>query len=94
VTTVRHARGIEDSFRSLKGELGLRPVFHFESTRIKAHLFITVFGLSPAECDPLSLARTRLRCALVDDPPEAFHARDEHDCHENRKGNVDHHPRG
>src|SRR5208337_3633235 len=36
--------GIEDSFRSLKGELGLRPVFHSKSTRIKAHLFITVLA--------------------------------------------------
>jgi transposase len=36
--------GIEDSFRSLKGELGLRPVFHFKDTRIKAHLFVTVLA--------------------------------------------------
>jgi transposase len=36
--------GIEDSFRSLKGELGLRPVFHFKERRIKAHLFITVLA--------------------------------------------------
>jgi transposase len=36
--------GIEDSFRSLKGELGLRPVFHFKESRIKAHLFITVLA--------------------------------------------------
>jgi len=36
--------GIEDSFRSLKSELGLRPVFHSKSTRIKAHLFITVLA--------------------------------------------------
>jgi len=30
--------------RSLKGELGLRPVFHSKSTRIKAHLLITVLA--------------------------------------------------
>lgn len=36
--------GIEDSFRSLKGELGLRPVFHSKTTRIKAHLFITILA--------------------------------------------------
>jgi hypothetical protein len=26
------------------GELGLRPVFHFKSTRVKAHLFITAWA--------------------------------------------------
>lgn len=36
--------GIEDSFRSLKGELGLRPVFHSKERRIKAHLFITILA--------------------------------------------------
>lgn len=36
--------GVEDSFRSLKGELGLRPVFHSTERRIKAHLFITVLA--------------------------------------------------
>jgi len=36
--------GIEDSFRSLKGELGLRPVFHHKDSRIKAHLFVTVLA--------------------------------------------------
>ena len=36
--------GIEDSFRSMKGELGLRPVFHSRIERIKAHLFITVLA--------------------------------------------------
>jgi hypothetical protein len=86
--------GIEDSFRSLKGELGLRPVFHSKSTRIKAHLFITVLAYHCAEYGPSSPARTRLPCALVDDPPEALHARDEHHLHENRKGNLDQHPHG
>jgi transposase len=36
--------GIEDSFRSLKSELGLRPVFHSKLTRIKAHLFVSVLA--------------------------------------------------
>ena len=48
--------GIEDSFRSLKGELGLRPVFHFKEQRIKAHLFITVLAYHL-----LSAIRHRLR---------------------------------
>jgi transposase len=48
--------GIEDSFRSLKGELGLRPVFHHKEQRIKAHLFVTVLAYHL-----LSSIRHRLR---------------------------------
>ena len=36
--------GIEDSFRSLKSELGMRPVYHYVDRRIKAHIFITVLA--------------------------------------------------
>ena len=36
--------GIEDSFRSLKSELGLRPVYHRVERRIKGHLFITLLA--------------------------------------------------
>lgn len=32
--------GIEESFRTLKGDLGLRPVFHKLPGRIEAHLFV------------------------------------------------------
>lgn len=35
---------IEGAFRSLKSELGLRPVFHRVSRRIEGHLFITVLA--------------------------------------------------
>jgi len=31
---------IEESFRTLKGDLGLRPVFHQLDGRIEAHVFI------------------------------------------------------
>lgn len=48
--------GIEDSFRSLKSELGLRPVFHSKQGRIKAHLFISVLAYHL-----LSAIRHRLR---------------------------------
>ncbi len=48
--------GIEDSFRSLKSELGLRPVFHFKEARIKAHLFVSVLAYHL-----LSSIRHRLR---------------------------------
>jgi len=31
---------VEEAFRTLKGDLGLRPVFHQKSARIEAHLFV------------------------------------------------------
>jgi transposase len=48
--------GIEDSFRSLKSELGLRPVFHSKESRVKAHLFLSVLAYHL-----LSAIRHRLR---------------------------------
>jgi len=35
---------VEDAFRCLKDELGLRPNFHHKSDRIEGHLFITVLA--------------------------------------------------
>jgi len=35
---------VEDAFRSLKGELGLRPNFHHRPDRIESHIFITVLA--------------------------------------------------
>ncbi|RKY52608.1 MAG: IS1634 family transposase [Candidatus Neomarinimicrobiota bacterium] len=35
---------LEAVFRTLKTELGLRPIFHKTSTRVDAHLFITLFA--------------------------------------------------
>ncbi len=32
---------VEEAFRTLKGDLGLRPIFHHEPKRIEAHLFIS-----------------------------------------------------
>jgi len=31
---------VEEAFRTLKGDLGLRPVFHHKAVRIEAHLFV------------------------------------------------------
>ncbi len=36
--------GVEESFRSLKSELGLRPIYHQKESRIDAHLFLTVLA--------------------------------------------------
>ena len=35
---------IEDAFRSMKSELGLRPIYHQKETRCDAHIFITVLA--------------------------------------------------
>jgi transposase len=32
---------IEESFRTLKGDLGLRPIFHQNDNRVEAHVFIS-----------------------------------------------------
>ena len=46
---------IEATFRSLKSELGLRPIDHQIDRRIAAHLMISVFA-----CHAVQLIRTRL----------------------------------
>jgi len=35
---------VEDAFRCLKGELGLRPIHHRKSDRIEGHLFISILA--------------------------------------------------
>jgi len=35
---------VESSFRAMKGELGMRPVYHQNDDRSAAHLFITVLA--------------------------------------------------
>ena len=46
---------IEATFRSLKSEIGLRPIWHAKRDRIRAHLFIAVLA-----CHAVHLLRTRL----------------------------------
>ena len=31
---------VEEAFRTLKGDLGLRPIYHHKAERIEAHLFV------------------------------------------------------
>ena len=47
---------VEEAFRTLKGDLGLRPVFHQKPARIEAHLFVAFL----AYCLSITL-RQRLR---------------------------------
>ncbi len=49
---------VEAVFRSLKSELGLRPIWHQGDNQIRAHLFIAVLA-----CHAVHLIRTRLKLA-------------------------------
>ena len=46
---------VEATFRSLKSEMGLRPIWHTKPQRIRAHLFLAVLAYHPVQ-----LLRTRL----------------------------------
>ena len=49
---------LEAVFRSLKSELGLRPIYHHKPIRAEGHLFITVLAYQLVQ-----VIRTRLRAA-------------------------------
>ena len=49
---------LEAVFRSLKSELGLRPIYHHKPIRAEGHLFITVIAYQLVQ-----VIRTRLRQA-------------------------------
>ena len=53
---------IESVFRSLKSELGLRPVFHSKENRSDGHLFITVLAY---QC--VQILRRTLKTAGIND---------------------------
>ena len=48
---------IEDTFRSMKSELGLRPVYHQKEYRSDGHLFITVMAYHVAHAIRVQLSR-------------------------------------
>ena len=53
---------LESVFRSLKSELGLRPVFHSKENRADGHLFITVLAYQLVQ-----FLRTKLKAAGIND---------------------------
>ena len=53
---------LESVFRSLKGELGLRPVFHSKEDRSDGHLFITVLAYLCVQ-----VVRSKLKAAGIND---------------------------
>jgi len=57
-------RDVEDAFRAMKSDLGLRPVRHHTENRADGHLFITALACHPAY-DPLQVETTRHPRQLV-----------------------------
>ena len=62
---------IEAAFRSLKGEAGLRPIFHVKPSRIRAHLFLAVLAYHGVHLLRKRLAQGGPPLQLGDDPPPA-----------------------
>jgi hypothetical protein len=60
--TYSQLTNIEAVFRSLKSELGLRPIYHFKDERIESHLFITVLAY---QC--VQVIRNILKSKGIDD---------------------------
>ncbi len=50
---------VEEAFRTLKGDLGLRPIFHHKAERIEAHLFVAFL----AYCLTITLRQQLCRLA-------------------------------
>lgn len=53
---------VEAVFRSLKSDLGLRPVYHRKQDRVSGHLFITVMAYQLVQ-----MIRLRLKAADIND---------------------------
>ena len=52
---------IEAAFRSLKGDVGLRPIFHVKPSRIRAHLFVAVLAYHGVHLLRTCLGRAGIR---------------------------------
>ena len=53
---------VEATFRSLKSELGMRPIYHHKKSRVAAHLFISVVAYQAVHLFTTDAARQW--CAL------------------------------
>jgi transposase len=54
---------LEAVFRSLKSELGLRPVYHHKTDRVSGHLFISVLAYHLARKSHRPIEKGRLSLA-------------------------------
>jgi len=54
---------LESVFRSLKSELGLRPVFHSKEIRSDGHLFITVLAYQCVQAVRLNLKKAGINAS-------------------------------
>ena len=64
--TYHRLTDIEAVFRELKGELGLRPIWHTREDRIQAHLFIAVLAYHAVQLIRTRFARTGHGAALAE----------------------------
>ena len=62
ISTYWRLSEVESTFRSLKSELGLRPLFHFNDDRIVAHISLSVYAYHAVH-----LIRTRLKAQGIHD---------------------------
>ena len=62
---------LEATFRSLKSEMGLRPIWHSKSAQISAHLFIAVLAYHAVHLLRAPAGGARHSGQLVDDPQQA-----------------------
>ena len=53
---------VEEAFRTLKGDLGLRPIYHHKAERIEAHLFVAFL----AYCLSITLRQRLTALQLLD----------------------------
>ncbi|MDR3285157.1 MAG: IS1634 family transposase [Holosporales bacterium] len=51
---------LESVFRSLKSELGLRPIFHWKGDRIEGHLFITILAYQSVQAIRQNLKKNNI----------------------------------
>jgi hypothetical protein len=49
---------VEQAFRTLKGDLGLRPVYHSRESRIESHVFVAFIAYSLSATPRLMLSQT------------------------------------
>jgi hypothetical protein len=47
---------VEEAFRTLKGDLSLRPIYHHKPQRIEAHLFVAFLAFCHSRGSPLFVA--------------------------------------
>ena len=85
---------IEATFRSLKTELGLRPIWHVKRSRIAAHLFLAVLAYHRGTPDPHPAEDARHSPLVGRDPDPAALVGADHHHDPGDERSVDREPAG